>query len=131
MNHRKPTSHNTRAAVPALCRVAKLSNYLAKQLSGTPRTLAYRIKAEACSALILNGATRVNGVSPDGILALDILGDRPIRLHIRRSHLTAPAQTALADEMAAARVVSSLADRCGTNVFFIGRRERATTKEAR
>jgi hypothetical protein len=80
----------------SLRKVAQLSNRLAKMLTGPARALAYRIKAEACSSLILAGVATVNGVWPGGILALDLFGSR---LHVRRSHLTWEARQRL-DHMA-------------------------------
>jgi len=119
------------ADLDTLRRVAALSNCLAKKLSGASRTLAYRIKAEACSSLILHGAASVNGVSAAGIIALDIPGNRLLRLHIRRSHLTAPARAALIRQASTAPVVSNLAERCGINAFVIPGRGRSARKEDR
>ena len=78
-----------------LRQVARMSNVLAKRLSGPTRTLAYRIKAEACSSLLLAGGATVNSVCPTGIVGLDLSGDPPCRLHVRRSHLSAQARALL------------------------------------
>jgi len=89
--------------------VALLSNILAKQLTGHHRTLAYRIKAQACSSLILTGNAYVNGVWPEGIVALNLSsGDH--RLHIRRSHLTAKAREIVDRQMETARTVARMKD---------------------
>ena len=84
----------------ALSRLARLSSFLAKQLKGQERALAYRIKAEALSALILQGGASVNGICPTGIVALDLYGTPPSRVHVPRAHLS-PAARALVDGQAA------------------------------
>src|SRR5262245_56102896 len=78
--------------------VAKLSNALAKKLTGGPRTLAYRIKAAACSSLIVQGYATVNGRWPGDIVGLDFIAGRDsetARIHIRRSHLSSEAKQIL------------------------------------
>lgn len=94
----------------ALCRLAQLSNTLAKRLTGQTRTLAYRIKAEACSLLIVAGSANVNGIWPGGIVALDLFGNPPLRLHIRRSHLSRQARKALDTHLGSVPAVSRLGD---------------------
>ena len=96
--------------VVALCRVAQLSNFLAKQLKGPTRTLAYRIKAEACSYLIIAGNASLNGIWPGGIVALDLFGDPPARLHIRRSHLRREAREILDQQTASVPAVARLGE---------------------
>jgi hypothetical protein len=98
MSDQENTVFDTGKNCESLCNVAKLSNRLAKRLTGPDRTLAYRIKAEVCSSLIVAGNASVNGVWPGGIIALDLLGG-PLRLHVRRSHLTREARERL-DQMA-------------------------------
>ncbi len=102
MTNQEPANHGH----DPLCRVATLSNLLAKQLSGRERTLAYQIKAEALSGLILRGDAWVNGVRPGGIIALSVSGDPPFRVHIRESHLTPAARQEAAQQ---ARIVPTVA----------------------
>ena len=118
MRKQQHNGGGTERSFEALCRVAELANYLAKQLSGPARTLAYRIKAEACSSLILTGGATVNGVWPDGIVALDLASDPPARLHVRKSHLTPAAREALMPQAASAPVVERLGDRFGQEFSF-------------
>ena len=107
------TDRSNPQTLRTLCRLAQLSNALAKQLTGPARMMAYQIKAEACSSLILHGGARVNGVRHDGIVALDILVIPSTRLHIRRSHLNKEARRIVGREASVAPVVSSIAERCG------------------
>ena len=87
---------DTKTNLQALRNVARLSNVLAKQLTGESRSLAYKIKAEAISSLILAGGASMNGMWPDGsIIALDLAGSPTARLHIRRAHLTQEARELL------------------------------------
>lgn len=95
-------------SVGTISMVALMSNLLAKQLTGPTRTLAYRIKAQACSSLIISGNAYVNGVRPGGILSLDI--GSHFRMHIRRSHLTLAAQEIADRQAAEAPAVSTLAE---------------------
>jgi len=89
--------------------VALLSNILAKQLTGQHRTLAYRIKAQACSSLILTGNAYVNGVWPDGIIALNFAGGDH-RIHIRRSHLTRKARQIVDCQLESVPTVARMED---------------------
>src|ERR1035438_9778443 len=73
----------------ALSRVAFLANRLAKQLSGRDRALAYQIKSEALSALVVSGVATANGLHPDNTLGLDFFSSR---LHCPYSSLTPQAQ---------------------------------------
>ena len=95
MNPTTQTQVDGFASLDTLRQVARMSNVLAKSLSGPTRTLAYRIKAEACSLLLLAGGATVNSVCPTGIVGLDLSGDPPFRLHVRRSHLNAQARALL------------------------------------
>lgn len=72
-----------------LSHVAFLANRLAKQLSGRERTLAYQIKSEALSALVVSGVATANGIHPDNTLGLDFFSSR---LHCPYSSLTPQAQ---------------------------------------
>ena len=72
-------------ALHSLCQVALLANRLAKQLSGRDRALAYQIKSEALSALVVSGAANANGMRPDNTVGLDFFGSR---LHCPLSNLT-------------------------------------------
>jgi hypothetical protein len=113
MNNSETDRSGRQTHLRTLCRVAQLSNALAKQLTGPARIMAYRIKAEACSSLILHGGARVNGVRHDGIVALDILVNPSTRLHIRRSHLNREARQIVGREASVAPGVSSIAQRYG------------------
>ena len=107
------TNHSNRlgeASFRSLCQVAWLSNALAKQLTGTERALAYQIKAEACSSLIIEGGASVNGIWPNGIIALSLLSDPPSRIHIPRSHLRPDARAAVGNQTMNARVVVRISD---------------------
>jgi hypothetical protein len=72
-----------------LSHVAFLANRLAKQLSGRDRALAYQIKSEALSALVVSGVATANGIHPDNTLGLDFFSSR---LHCPYSSLTPQAQ---------------------------------------
>ncbi len=96
----------------SLCRVATLSNSLAHQLTGRARVLAFKIKAEACSSLILNGGAVVNGVWPTGIVALDLLSDPVARVHVPRAHLSPAARVAVIRQASTAPAVSRMAHSC-------------------
>jgi hypothetical protein len=110
MSHLESAHINTQASLGTLCRVARLSNSLAKQLTGPARTLAYRIKAEACSQLILSGGANVNGVWPTGIVALNLHGNPPSRIHVRRSHLSPEARAAVSHQASSVPAVTRLAE---------------------
>ena len=69
--------------------IAFLANRLAKQLSDRDRALAYQIKSEAVSALVVSGVATANGLHPDNTLGLDFFGSR---LHCPYSSLTPQAQ---------------------------------------
>ncbi len=73
-------------------RLAFLANRLAKQLSGPDRALAYQIKSEALSALVVNGAATVNGYRPNNTLGLNFFNSR---LHCPMSSLTTQAQSVI------------------------------------
>ncbi len=104
-----PSKHGEPFDENGVSNVALLSNILAKQLTGQHRTLAYRIKAQACSSLILAGNAYVNGVWPDGIIALNLAcGDH--RIHIRRSHLTRKAREIVDRQMETAPTVARMED---------------------
>jgi hypothetical protein len=113
MRYQPDTQSNTHAGQESFYRMARLANLLAKQLDGEARTLAYRIKAEACSSLILEGAARVNGIWPSGIVALDLDGGPRIRLHIPRSHLSRRARRLIDHQAGGAPVVTRLSDQLG------------------
>ncbi len=72
-----------------LSNVAFLANRLAKRISGRDRTLAYQIKADALSALVVSGVATANGLHPDNTLGLDFFNSR---LHSPYSSLTPQAQ---------------------------------------
>ena len=97
----------------ALKSIARLSNTLAKQLSGGPRALAYRIKAAACSSLIVQGHAAANGHWPGDIVGLDLFApksSRVERIHIRRSHLSPHAKRLVDRNAESVPVVARLAD---------------------
>lgn len=73
----------------SLCHVAIMANRLAKQLTGINRALAYQIKSEALSTLIVSGVAIPNGFHPDNIVGLDVLYTR---LHCPCSSLSKKAQ---------------------------------------
>src|SRR5713226_7314667 len=73
-----------------LSHVAFLANRLAKQLSGRDRALAYQIKSQALSALVVSGVATVNGRHPDNTLGIDFFSSR---LHCPYSRLTPQAQS--------------------------------------
>jgi len=80
--------------------LTRRSNDLAKKLTGPARLLAYRVKGESLSFLVLLSANvRVSGIRPGGIYAVDLFGDQTFRFHICRSHLTREARQRL-DRMA-------------------------------
>ncbi len=93
----------------ALSQVAHMANSLAKELTGRDRVLAYRIKAAACSALILGGAANLNGVRANSILGLDILIDsQQSSLHIPLSELEPEARGLVREQAKSTRTVSPL-----------------------
>lgn len=77
-------------AFQTLGHVAFLANRLAKQLSGRERALAYQIKAQALSALVVGGVATVNGRHTDNTLGIDVFNSR---LHCPYSSLTSQAQS--------------------------------------
>jgi hypothetical protein len=83
----------------ALCRLATLSNYLAKKLDGYDRALAYRLKTEALSALITGGWATPNGAPVQGIVGLDIASNPPARLHIPLHYLSPEARTRVCEQL--------------------------------
>jgi len=87
--------------IDTLCRLAKISNHAAKKLNGPGRTWAYRVKCEILSTLIVAGMVRLTGKWPNGILALDIISDSPLRLHVPLNELRPEAQTLIASLSAA------------------------------
>ena len=110
MANQKQIQFDTEASIKVLCKVARLSNVLAKKLTGPAQTLAYRIKAEACSSLLLAGRADMNGVWPGDIVALNVLGNPPSRIHIRRSHLTRQAREIVDRAAGSVPAVSRLGD---------------------
>src|SRR3977135_4119734 len=74
----------------SLSHIAFLANRLAKQLSGRDRALAYQIKSEALSALVVSGVATANGHHPDNTLGLDFFSSR---LHCPYSSLTPQAKS--------------------------------------
>jgi hypothetical protein len=83
-----------------LIRAIKGVNFLAKQLCGSHRTFAYKLKAELCSELIIEGVVQVVGLRVNGLLSLYIhSGVCSARVHIPISHLCLAAQT-IARQMA-------------------------------
>jgi hypothetical protein len=93
-----------------LSQVAHMASSLAKQLTGRDRDLAYRIKAAACSALIVGGAARLNGVRANSILGLDILIDLQSSLHVPLSHLDPQAQALARSQAKSTRTVAPLSE---------------------
>lgn len=94
-----------------VCRLANLANTAARELTGSGRAWAYRMKCEALSALILTGSASVNGVRPNGTLGLDICADPPFRLHVPLRQLGAQAQSAVKEQLASAPAVAPLGER--------------------
>jgi len=99
-----------------LGKVAQLANILAKQLTGSQRALAYRIKTLALNALILEGAVRVNGVRANAILCLDILGDPIIRLHIPISFLQPEARVLMRRTITQTQAKAPISERLGNQL---------------
>ena len=110
MQNHQYIEFDTETNLEALRNVARLSNNLAKQVTGAARTLAYKIKAEAISSLIVAGGASMNGIWPGGIIALDLVGIPAARLHIRRSHLTREAREFLDYQAASVPAVYRLGD---------------------
>lgn len=90
--------------------IALASDALAKQLGGHYRSAGYRIKARACSALLLEGLACPNSWGLDDIVGLDILSAPPIRIHIRRAHLSREARLLIDQARPQLPRVASLAD---------------------
>jgi hypothetical protein len=77
----------------ALRAAAHTANKLAKDaVDEWHRALAYEIKDVCLSALVRNDRARVNNVTPDGLLGIDILISPPSRLHSFLSKLNPDAQ---------------------------------------
>ena len=93
-----------------LCRLAKLSNAAAKELTGAGRALAYRIKSEILSTLILEGSASINGVSVNDTLGLNILDDPPFQLHVPLKRLRPKAQAAAKQKLGSVPVVAPLGE---------------------
>jgi hypothetical protein len=83
-------STNQVEQLQTLACIAFLANRLAKQLAGRDRALAYEIKSQALSALVVSGVATVNGHRPDNTLGLDFFNTR---LHCPYSSLTHQAQS--------------------------------------
>jgi hypothetical protein len=107
---RNEEKNDYRISLDVLCRMAKQANFLAKQLSGEARLMAYRIKAEACSCLILQGDATVNGLWPNGILALDLGGNPPSRIHVLRAHLSREARFVVTRQTVGTAAVVRMSD---------------------
>jgi hypothetical protein len=90
-----------------LGRLAFLANRLAKNLSGPDRAIAYRIKSEALSALVVNGIATVNGYRPNNTLGLDFFDSR---LHCPLSSLTAHAQSVIRQQAGSFSRTAPMAD---------------------
>lgn len=110
MQNHQVIEFDAKINLEVLRNVATLSNLLAKRLTGETRTLAYRIKAEALSSLIVAGGARMTGIWPSGIIALNLVGNPAARLHIRRSHLTREARKLLDCQAAFVPTVCRLGD---------------------
>jgi hypothetical protein len=93
-----------------LSALAHEANSLAKQLTGPQRSLAYRMKAAACSSLILGGMATVSGMRSNSILCLELLGGRS-RLHVPLAHLLPEARTVARHQASCAPVVGPLSER--------------------
>lgn len=102
MNNYDDKQSDNQFTITTLWAIATLSNMLAKMLNGTPRSLAYRIKARACTALIIAGVAKVTGTWANGIVSLSFGRDRTDRIHIPRSHLTKEAKAIVDREAASA-----------------------------
>lgn len=118
----RPTLPNTLEAneLNTLRRIILLANKLAKKLNGPKRSAAYRIKAEACSSLLVQGRAHANGVRADGIIALNI--SHTHRIHIRRAHLTVEAQRVLEAQLGSVPTVGPMAERRGAEPLAAMRR---------
>ena len=96
-----------------LSKAAHEVNSLAKRLKGPDRRAGYSVKAGILNALVLIGATRVNGISADNIVGLDILTEPPTRLHIPLWVFEDDVRVEIMKEIESAHVVASLRDRLG------------------
>ena len=109
LDKHKLNQSNSYQQTDGLFFVAKISNFLAKQLAGRNRALAYRIKAESCSALIASGYASVNGLQGNGILGLDIeLGNRRYQLHIPLMHLDSAVRADVENQLKYLQAVAPL-----------------------
>jgi len=75
-----------------LCRLLRVSNSLAKNLSGPPRAWAYEIKSQLISVFLVEGWALPNGLTDDGIVGIDIACRPPMRFHAPMRFLTHAAQ---------------------------------------
>jgi hypothetical protein len=82
----------------SLAKAVHMVNRLAKMLDGSGRYVAYQAKASLCSALIIAGAARPNGVQDNRIVGLDILTVPITRVHIPLQHLSWEAQAVIAED---------------------------------
>jgi hypothetical protein len=92
----------------ALCEVARISNWLAKRLTGSEREQAYRIKDHAISSLIVGGWAFVNGKRVNDTIGLEFPTDPPTRLHIPLTHLRPEARARVLKSASSAPVVAPL-----------------------
>ena len=106
--HPSENSASHAANMQTLSHVAFLANRLAKQLSGRDRALAYQIKSEALSALVVSRVATVNGLRPDNTLGFDFFS---ARLHCPYSSLTSQAQAIVRREARSAPAVAPLSAR--------------------
>jgi hypothetical protein len=115
-SHSQPANPSLPAAgIDTVCQVTDIAlglNSLAKQLSGTQRAAAYRLKAVTISALVLLGAVRVNGRREKNTFSLDILAaDRRVQIHCVLQDLLPGAQTEILRQAERAPIVAPLAER--------------------
>jgi len=93
-----------------LCDLAHGANALAKQLAGSHRSSAYRMKAQVLSLLITEGLATVDGVQ-NGTVGLTILAaDSRLRLHVPKTALSPAARTIVREQSRTAPAVASLAE---------------------
>ena len=94
--------------------VAHQANQPAKQLDGTRKKEAYRIKSWALSALIVLGVAVANGVNADGTIAFDIRVGQGSRLHCRPRDLQPDAHAIASRQADSVPVRGPLSERLQT-----------------
>jgi hypothetical protein len=95
-----------------LCDALRRSHRFSKQLRGRLQDEEYQNRADLVSILIISGNARPNGVHANGTVGfdIDIVGDRPYRVHQPLGRLHPEARACLKPQLANVSVTCSLSE---------------------